>query len=147
MNLDLDSYLKSSRFSFAEVPFPPTSQEIELITSSLLGPGPYLGRAERETILLRLFQRTEFRSCGHRGMCWCWTGPTSGTYGRGKDYGRISYDNQTHAVHRLAFATIFGPIGPKKQIDHECRIRVCWNPYHLKKVTHLRNQRMRDQRQ
>jgi len=38
----------------------------------------------------------------------------------------------------------YGPIPPRKQIDHTCRNRLCVNPSHLEMVTHKQNQKRRD---
>tara|TARA_R110002020_G_scaffold266483_35_gene481522 strand:+ start:6301 stop:6666 length:366 start_codon:yes stop_codon:yes gene_type:complete len=78
--------------------------------------------------------------------CWIWTGATSGSNGRGKDYPRMSLDGATVAVHIAMFVVEHGPVPPRKQIDHICNRRLCVNPDHLEMVTHLRNQRRRDRR-
>lgn len=75
-------------------------------------------------------------------MCHIWTGPTSGN-GRGGGYGRMSLNGITVAVHIVSYTHFFGYIPPKKQIDHKCNQRLCWNPQHLEMVTHLVNQRRR----
>lgn len=104
----------------------------------------------REDILLRLDARTDIRDLGHvidgiPSPCFIWTGPTSGT-GRGGGYGRMSLDGQTVAVHLVAYTHFFGYIPSKKQVDHLCCNRLCWNPAHLDLVTHLENQKRRDNR-
>ena len=76
--------------------------------------------------------------------CLIWTGPTSGTSGRGAGYGRMSLDGGTVAVHIAMFVCERGPIPPKKQIDHKCRNRLCVRLEHLEMVTHKENQRRRD---
>jgi hypothetical protein len=75
--------------------------------------------------------------------CLIWTGPTSGTTGRGKDYPRMSLDGGTMAVHIVAWVIENGPIPPRKQLDHTCRHRLCVEEQHLEMVTHLRNQKRR----
>lgn len=97
----------------------------------------------RESILGRLMDRTEINE---QSGCWVWTGPDSGT-GRGGGYGRMSLNGQTVAVHLVAFTHYHGYIPGNRQVDHECNNRRCWNPDHLKLVTHLRNQRLRAKRQ
>lgn len=104
----------------------------------------------REDILLRLDARTDIRDLGHvvdgiPSPCFIWTGPTSGT-GRGGGYGRMSLDGQTVAVHLVAYTHFFGYIPSKKQVDHLCFNRLCWNPAHLDLVTHIENQKRRDNR-
>jgi HNH endonuclease len=76
--------------------------------------------------------------------CLLWTGPTSGTTGRGKDYPRMCVDGGTMAVHIVMYVIEHGPIPPRKQVDHRCRVRKCVNPDHLELVTHKENQRRRD---
>ena len=76
--------------------------------------------------------------------CWVWTGPTSGTTGRGRGYPRMCLDGATIAVHKTMFVCEYGPVPPKKQIDHKCKNRLCVRPEHLEMVTHRENQRRRD---
>lgn len=76
--------------------------------------------------------------------CWLWAGADSGS-GRGGEYGRVSYEGKTTAVHILMYERLFGKIkGKRKFLDHECRTRNCCNPEHLEPVTHLMNCRRRD---
>ena len=75
--------------------------------------------------------------------CLIWTGPTSGETGRGRGYPRMSLDGATVAVHIASYVIHYGPIPPRKQIDHRCRKRLCVRPDHLEMVTHLENQRRR----
>ena len=98
------------------------------------------GNIRRIAILNAIFSR-----CRQEGTCLIWQGPTSGE-GRGGGYGRFSFEGVTSAVHRAVYATVHGPIPPKKQIDHECNNRLCCNPLHLKHMTHKKNQKLRDQR-
>ncbi|WP_316203004.1 MULTISPECIES: HNH endonuclease signature motif containing protein [unclassified Bradyrhizobium] len=77
--------------------------------------------------------------------CHIWTGSTSGSNGRGKDYPRMCLDGGTMAVHIVMYVIEHGPIPPRKQLDHRCRTRRCVNPEHLEKVTHKQNQRRRDE--
>lgn len=78
--------------------------------------------------------------------CWIWTGPTSGSNGRGAGYPRMSLDGQTVAVHIVMFTNEHGFVPGKKQIDHRCRNRLCVRPdsEHLEMVTHKENMRRRD---
>lgn len=95
----------------------------------------------REALFAKVMARVDVQPCG----CYLWTGPDSGT-GRGGGYPRMCVDGGTMAVHIVMWVIQNGPIPPKKQIDHECSTRLCVNPAHLKMVTHLKNQRLRDQR-
>lgn len=81
------------------------------------------------------------------GMTPCleWTGPTSGA-GRGGGYGRFSFEGRTCSVHRTVYQIVYGPIPPRKQVDHECCNRLCCNPDHLQCTTHKKNQKLRDRR-
>lgn len=74
------------------------------------------------------------------GCCRIWDGPTSGN-GRGGDYGRMSLDGGTVAVHIASWTNEHGLIPPRKQLDHLCRRRLCVNDEHLELVTHKQNQR------
>lgn len=69
--------------------------------------------------------------------CWIWTGPTSGTSGRGHGYPRMSLGGQTVAVHITMWTNEHGYIPGKKELDHKCRNRLCVNPHpdHLEMVT------------
>mgnify|MGYP002718624538 CR=1 FL=1 len=76
--------------------------------------------------------------------CKVWQGPTSGD-GRGGGYGRMNLDGGTVAVHITVFVLEHGPIPPRKQIDHKCKVRLCCAEDHLEMVTHKVNMRRRDQ--
>jgi len=77
--------------------------------------------------------------------CIVWQGPDSGK-GRGGGYGRFSFGGITASVHRTVYAICYGPIPGKKQIDHNCNNRRCCNPEHLVRMTHKKNQKLRDGR-
>lgn len=105
----------------------------------------------RQSIIDRIQARTDevhrgFYLNGVAHACYEWIGPTSGE-GRGGGYGRMSLDGQTVAVHLVAFTHYYGFIPGKKQVDHLCNNRLCWRKEHLELVSHLTNQRRRDQRQ
>jgi hypothetical protein len=75
--------------------------------------------------------------------CYLWTRGTSGE-GRGGGYGRVTIDGATMATHIAVWVCEFGPIPPRKQLDHLCKRRRCCNPEHLEMVTHKENQKRRD---
>lgn len=101
--------------------------------------------ARKDRIRAKVMSRVEIVEGPLNTPCHIWTGPTSGSEGRGKDYPRMSLDGGTMAVHIVMFVLDHGPIPPRKQLDHLCRRRLCVNADHLEMVTHLVNQRRRDQ--
>jgi hypothetical protein len=74
--------------------------------------------------------------------CWTWTGTTlpSGV-------GRIRWEGQQTAVHRIAYELFVGPIAEGMHLDHVCHNadpacpggpcahRRCLNPHHMEPVT------------
>lgn len=91
----------------------------------------------------RIVEKVLARCVGTDDGCLIWTGPTSGTSGRGRGYPRMNLDGATVAVHIVMFVCENGPIPPRKQVDHKCRNRLCVRPTHLEMVTHKQNQRRR----
>lgn len=66
--------------------------------------------------------------------CWLWTGR------RVKDgYGAISIDGHARPVHRVAYELWVGPIPEGLEVDHQCDVRNCIRPDHLKPMTHREN--------
>src|SRR5436190_24140382 len=67
-------------------------------------------------------------------QCWLYTG-----YLNKKGYG------STHGqyVHRLTYEAIIGPIPNGLVIDHLCRVRNCYNPFHMETVTNEVNNHRR----
>lgn len=61
--------------------------------------------------------------------CWTWSGCHAG------GYGRVRINSRTHAVHRLVYEDMIGPIPAHLEIDHLCHNRGCCNPAHLEPVT------------
>lgn len=94
----------------------------------------------REAIWAKVMARVKVLTDG----CWIWEGPTSGESGRGRGYPRMSVDGGTMAVHKVMWIIKHGPVPPKKQLDHTCRVRMCVNPDHTEMVTHKQNQKRRD---
>ena len=79
--------------------------------------------------------------CPERG-CWLWTGSTSGT-GRGGGYGRVTWRGATWATHKLVWLIMGGRLlRPGEQLDHECRVRCCCNPAHLRPMFQKRNMKL-----
>lgn len=78
--------------------------------------------------------------------CRIWLGGTTGT-GRGGGYGKMSVNGEMVSVHIVSYTHHYGYIPPRKQIDHLCNNRLCWEPTHLEIVTHIKNQKRRAKRQ
>lgn len=71
--------------------------------------------------------------------CWLWLGGNSGS-GRGGGYGRVSWLGCTTAVHLLMWRLTGGRLlRPGEQLDHQCRVRHCCNPAHLKPMYQPKN--------
>lgn len=98
-------------------------------------------QGRRANILKKIMARV---TVDPKTSCWAWTGPTSGSAGRGAGYPRMSLDGGTVAVHIAMYVLHNGPVPPRKQIDHLCRNRLCVAPHHLEMVTHKENQKRRD---
>jgi hypothetical protein len=65
------------------------------------------------------------------GTCWLFTGTTT-------PYGRIAKAQDSY-THRLGWKLLRGPIPEGKELHHLCGVHACWNPDHLKIVTHAEN--------
>jgi hypothetical protein len=90
---------------------------------------------------LTLQQRVQKRLVRDSSGCWLWTGSCThngyGTVGVKREDGSWS----RAYVHRLTFLWANGPIPPKLDLDHLCRVRHCANPNHLEPVTRGENTR------
>ncbi|MCW5678431.1 MAG: HNH endonuclease [Xanthobacteraceae bacterium] len=93
----------------------------------------------RDEIRSRIMARIEERDCGYATPCWLWTGPDSGSNGRGAGYPRMSLNGQTVAVHIVLYTNEYGFVPGKKQLDHLCRQRLCVRPDHMEIVTNRKN--------
>ncbi len=88
----------------------------------------------RIDLLERMARKTTFGAIFRGSPCWLWQGKRIG-----KGYGGVGLSSGRHVlVHRLAYELLVGPIG-NLEIDHLCRVRNCWNPNHLERVTHQEN--------
>lgn len=71
--------------------------------------------------------------------CWEWTGGI-----RPNGYGQFSAgrkEDGTASAHRVSYELFVGPIPPRLELDHLCRVRHCVNPKHLEPVTARENTR------
>jgi predicted XRE-type DNA-binding protein len=68
----------------------------------------------------RLLQKVAFTE-----SCWLWMGGTI------RGYGRLSVNNKTQKVHRLAYELFKGSIPPGLCVMHSCDVPLCVNPAHL----------------
>src|SRR5215831_7520707 len=83
--------------------------------------------------------RTTFKSleCIERWIrvdekgCYRWLGAKNP-----KGYGHVRCDGVMTDAHRVAYELAFGSIPDGFEIHHECRVRDCVNPNHLKAVSH-----------
>ncbi len=94
--------------------------------------------SRRDTIRARIMARVRIDP---ETGCWIWTGPTSGSSGRGKDYPRMSLNGRMVATHRVMWTNEHGYIPGNKELDHACRNRLCVRPDegHLELVSHSVN--------
>jgi HNH endonuclease len=68
------------------------------------------------------------------GSCWRFTGTTT-------PYGRIAKAQDSY-THRLGWKLLRGPIPDGMELHHRCGVYACWNPDHLKSVTHGEPERL-----
>lgn len=94
--------------------------------------------SRRDRIRARIMERV---SIDPETGCWIWTGGTSGSNGRGKDYPRMSLNGRTVAVHIVMWTNEHGYIPGNRELDHQCRNRLCVRPdeNHLEMVSHSKN--------
>ncbi len=69
---------------------------------------------------------------GYKSPCWVWNGPTNGggyvlMYRRG--YGGHS------TAHRIFYERVHGPVPRNVDVHHDCRVRNCVNPDHLRPMS------------
>lgn len=113
-----------------------------------LGAAMHAMGSRQIALLHRIYKRCEIEPNGDLGSpCWLWQGLTSGKpnrgrkAGRGHSYPRMNMLGCTVAVHRITWQCVFGPIPPRRQLDHLCRNRLCVSPLHCEDVTHRTNQK------
>lgn len=74
--------------------------------------------------------------------CWLWTGAASGGGTAGK-YGYVwdAVKRRTRRAHIVVYEMLVGPVPEGRELDHDCRVRLCVNPAHLIPRTHTDNVR------
>lgn len=109
----------------------------------------------RTPVMDRLLARSVVDEDG----CWLWTGAVTGASASGYSggYGHINEGGSTGRmlkVHRLAFEHYVGTIPIGMDVDHRChsehpacpgnrcKHRRCWNPLHLRLLSHADNIRL-----
>lgn len=82
----------------------------------------------------RWMQKVRVESPG----CWIWTGGLDdGGYGQ---YMVIEGGKRkSKRAHRYVYELLVGPLDPKDDLDHWCRVHACCNPDHLEPVPHRTN--------
>lgn len=61
--------------------------------------------------------------------CWLWLGALDE-----RGYGRTSFRNKSIPAHRLVYIAFVNDIPADSHIHHECRVKMCVNPSHLRCV-------------
>ena len=56
-----------------------------------------------------------------------------------KGYGLVAVAGRMVPVHKFSWEAKNGPVPEGMELDHICRIRACFNPDHLRPVTHSQN--------
>lgn len=60
--------------------------------------------------------------------CWIFGGDPS-------SYGHVTYGGVTQRAHRVVYAVMVGPLEPDQHVHHECHVKGCVNPDHLRLVS------------
>lgn len=74
----------------------------------------------------------------HPDGCWLWRGQKNAK-GYGKFSAWISPGYKGWIAHRLSYQLFIGPIPEGMTLDHECDVKACVNPLHLRPMTALEN--------
>lgn len=80
----------------------------------------------------RLMAGVEYDTNG-RG-CWLWSGAAQPS-----GYGKLWNGERVEQTHRVSYREFVGAIPADLEIDHECRVRACLNPAHLRPMAHREN--------
>lgn len=73
---------------------------------------------------------------GYVTPCLEWRGAVTGM-----GYGSMRHDGRVRDVHVVAWEEEYGPVPPGRELDHLCRIPLCFDTTHLEAVTHAENMR------
>lgn len=68
------------------------------------------------------------------GGCWLWTAPIANV-----GYAQLTVNGRKVGAHRLSYIRHKGEIPKGMFIDHECHVRHCINPDHLRLATNSEN--------
>lgn len=67
--------------------------------------------------------------------CWVWEGQLK------ERYPKVWTPLGPKKIHRIAYELRYGKVSNDLELDHTCNNTHCWNPEHLRAVTHLENVR------
>lgn len=82
---------------------------------------------------VRFWEKVDFEDIDG---CWLWTGALT------KGHGRFNVSGRSVPAHRVAWLLEHGEDAPG-QLDHECRVKHCVRPGHLRVATDQENQQNR----
>jgi|SRR5215831_5280649 len=54
-------------------------------------------------------------------------------------YGIVTWHGRSRKVHDVVFEHYYGPVPEGLELDHVCRVRDCFSPWHLEIVTKREN--------
>lgn len=70
------------------------------------------------------------------GACWLWDGSTGSS-----GYGQVQHNGRVQAAHRVSYELFVGPIPKGMFILHQCDVKKCVRPDHLRIGTREENAR------